>query len=394
MRTCHYTLVGRDIQQRAVEALQQFFRLPDFSGKCPAGTVWLILCAAAARMSSLFATCRRLRDAPSDETVRQALLATLPSYAETQRRANRALQGYLPEVLRRRRQILAIDPTLIPYHGKPYRDAKEIYGGKPKSGTSHFHAYATAYVVCRGLRYTVAVTPVRQGDKMKVVVQRLLHLAGKAGIKPRLLLLDRGFYSVEVIRYLQAARVPFVMPAVARGPRLPGPPRGIRVYQLWKKGGWGEHTLRDVRKRAARVKICVHCGNYRGRQKKHGRFAWVYAYWGFTPATTRWLADTYRQRFGIETSFRQLHQGRVRTSTRNPLLRFLYAALALILRNLWVWLHWHQLSSPRRGRRQLHLERCRLKHLLAILLHAVELKFSLDDDIPSERPPSKLFMAA
>jgi hypothetical protein len=37
------------------------------------------------------------------------------------------------------------------------------------------------------------------------------------GVRPRLLLLDRGFYSVAVVRYLQAARVPFLMPVVCHG---------------------------------------------------------------------------------------------------------------------------------------------------------------------------------
>jgi len=48
--------------------------------------------------------------------------------------------------------------TLIPYHGEPYRSPEEIYRGEPKSGTSHFHAYATAYVVREGRRFTVAMT--------------------------------------------------------------------------------------------------------------------------------------------------------------------------------------------------------------------------------------------
>src|SRR5208283_5097147 len=99
-----------------------------------------------------------------------------------------------------------------------------------------FHAYASAYVVCKGQRYTVALTPVEHGEKMKDVVQRLLAQARRAGIRPGLLLLDRGFYSVEVIRYLQAARVPFLMPAVARGrkPTKDQSATGIRALQLRK----------------------------------------------------------------------------------------------------------------------------------------------------------------
>ena len=395
MRTGHYTLTGQDVQERFLGWLQHFLRLPDYSRKCTADTLWLVLCAAAARLTSIFAACQRLAEAPSDETIRQALLSTLPSYAELQKRVNRALQGNLPKALRRRPQQLAIDLTLVPYHGQPYQHAREIYRSQPKSGTARFHAYASAYVVCHGQRFTVALAPVEQGEKMKGVVQRLLRLAAQAGVRPRLVLLDRGFFSVDVIRYLQCARVPFLMPAVARGGKPKNKPAsGIRAFQLWKKGGWGRHTLRDIKKRSATVGICVHCGNYRGRQKRRGRFAWVYAYWGFRAASTRWLADTYRKRFGIETSYRQLNQARIYTCTRNPKHRFLFVALALLLRNLWVWLHWEELSSPRRGRRELHLERCRLQHLLVILLHVAESIFGIDDLIYTERPPNNKLRAA
>lgn len=393
MRKGHYTLSSGRIQQQVVSMLQDFLQLPDFSDKCTAPTVWLVLCAAAARLTSVSAACLQLAKAPSSETIRQAILAGVPAYAELQRRVNRALAGGIPKALRRRPQRMAIDLTLLPYHGQPLKDDKEVYRSKAKSGTSHFHAYATAYVVSHGLRYTVAQTPVDKNEKMDVVVKRLLRQAAKAGVKPRLLLLDRGFYGVSVIRYLQRARVPFLMPAVGRGPKPKNgqAATGIRAFQLYKSGGWGKHTLRDVKKRSATVSIGVHCGNHRGQRKRHGRYAWVYAYWGFTPHSTRWLADTYRSRFGIETSYRQMNQARIRTCTRNPQVRFLYVAIALLLRNAWVWLHWELLSSPRRGRRSLNLERCRLKHLLSILLHAAETILGTDDDIEVERPlPLKL----
>jgi len=49
------------------------------------------------------------------------------------------------------------------------------------------------------------------------VLQELLAVVSKAGLRIGLLLLDRGFYSVQVIRYLQQARRPFLMPVVGHG---------------------------------------------------------------------------------------------------------------------------------------------------------------------------------
>jgi putative transposase len=395
VRKHHSTLRDKDVQEHAASLLQNHLRLKDYSRRTTVNVVFHVLFFAAATLTSIHAACQRLLNGPSDDTALKALLATLPHYAELQRLVNRALAGSLPKALKKRKKRqrvrLAIDLTLIPYHGQPHADPKEIYRSKAKDGTSHFHAYASAYIVLDGERFTVALTPVEKNEKMEVVTKRLMALARKAGIRPKLLLLDRGFYSVGVIRYLQAARIPFLMPAIARGrkPTKDRPATGIRAFQLWKKGGWGTHTLHDGKKRKATVRICVYCGNYRGQWKRHGRFAWVYAFWGFRPGSVRWVADTYRLRFGIETSYRQMNEARIKTCSRSPLLRFLFIAIALLLRNVWVWLHWEVLSSPRRGRRQLNLDRLRFKTLLFWLLQVAISDLGIVGETPTERAISK-----
>jgi putative transposase len=387
MRTAQFTVTSTDVQRHTAELLQQKVGLKKLRGKCTVAVLLHVVCAAAARLTSLFAACSQMKKAPSGETARLALLATLPDYHNLQKGVNRALTADIPKRLRRRKQHVAIDLHLNPYYGQPHKDPKEIYRSQAKAGTNSFHAYASAYVVFHGQRFTVALTPVERGEDMKDVVQRLLALARKASIRPGLLLLDRGFYSIDVIRYLQRARVPFLMPAVARGrkPKPGEPAKGIRAFRLRKRRGWGRHTLVAGKDRAT-VSICVHCGNHRGRRKKRGRYAWVYAYWGIKPVSTRWVADTYRSRFGIETSYRQLREARIKTCTRSPLVRFLLLALALELRNVWVWLHWQVLSSPRRGRRQLRLERLRFKAMLLWLLHVAETVLGVFDETYTERP--------
>jgi hypothetical protein len=347
-----------------------------------------ILFYAAARIASLAAACSALRDAPTDQAVRDALAATLPDIHELQRRINRALAGDLPKALRRRRQPLAIDFVLIPYHGEPLETEDEIYRGQPKSGTSHFHAYASIYVVRKGQRFTLAVTYVRKGEKLEDVLKRLLQRAAQTGVKPRYLLLDRGFYSVAVIRYLQAARYPFLMPVVCRGRKVEHPkgPSGTRVFLTWKHSGWGSYTLTDAKKRKATVSICVKCRNYRGQWKRQGRQKLVYAYWGMEPTSYQWVHETYRSRFGIESSYRQMHQARIRTCTRDPLLRLLFVGVALILRNVWVWLHWEVLAHPRRGGRRVDLAQLPFRAMLSWLRHLAETVLGVRDWVHAERP--------
>jgi Transposase DDE domain len=388
MRRQQYTITARHVHDYAAQLCQRHLRLKDHGYKCYAHVVLTILFYAAARISSLAAACAALVTAPSDTALRTALLATLPEINELQRRLNRALHGDLPKALRRRRQPLAIDLVLLPYHGEPLHDVREVYRGKAKSGTSHFHAYATAYVVRQGRRFTVALEYVRQGDDLADVIWNLLHQAAQAGVKPRYLLLDRGFYSVSVIRYLQRARCPFLMPAPCKGRKADHPqgPGGTRVFYLQKRSGWSRYTLTDSQGRTATVQIGVRCRRQGGVQRRAGRQALVYAYWGLEPSSYAWVQQTYRLRFGIETTYRQLNQARIRTCTRDPLLRLLYVGVALILRNVWVWLHWEVFSVPRRGGRRINLDQMQFRKMLLWLQHLAEKQFGVRDEIHAQRP--------
>jgi hypothetical protein len=391
----NYSTVRKDqVHQSATAYLQEHVPLPDYGRKVKRSTLWAVLCVVAARMTSIHDVCRQLRGVPSDETIRKAVYAGLPDFAKLQKDLNNALAGRLPKALLRRGQRVAIDLTLIPYHGKPFRSEAEVYRGQPKRGTSHFHAYATAYVVLRGQRYTVALTTVAKGEAMKDVVQRLLRQVRSVGVKVSLVLLDAGFYSVQVIRYLQSARYPFLMPAEIRGrrPEHPRGPSGTWVFKAKKRSGWFQHTVHNSFRQGARVSICVVCFNYRGKRKRHGRGTWVYACWGISGRSCAWVRDTYRTRFGIESSYRQMNQARGRTSTRRPELRLLYVGISLILRNEWVWLHFEILSTPRRGGRVIWLERLRLRTLLHWLLQAIEQKFGAIDSTSTERQVQSGFL--
>jgi hypothetical protein len=386
MRLKNSTLTARQVHRRAAAILQDHLKLPDHGPKCRAGPLLTLLFYAAARITSLSDACKCLRDAPSDEAARLALIATLPDFAELQRRLAAALAGDLPRPLRRRPQRLAADLVLIPYHGQPQLDPDEIYRSQAKGGTSHFHAYATLYVIHRGCRFTLALTAVKGGEPLEEVLKRLLHRAAAVGVRCRLLLLDRGFYSVGVIRYLQAARHPFLMPVVCRGRALDDPrgPSGTNVFLTWEKSGWGTYTLHDAHQRPARVSICVECRYYRGQWRRHGKQRLVYAFWGLKPPSFDWVKEVYRQRFAIETTYRQLHQARIRTTTRDPVRRLLDVGIALILRNVWVWLHRTALARPRRGRREIRLDLLRFRRMLLWLAHVVEQRPGVRDSVTSQ----------
>src|SRR5512144_2427616 len=374
MRKSLDPLPPTQVYRYAVQAFQPHLKLRG-AKNLAAQTLLTVLFAAAARISSLSDTCRRLRDVPDEHAVADALYSTLPEYNILRRRVQAALRGHLPKALRRTPQVVALDLTLLPYYGADAKTNPLVVRSKAKKGTCSFYGYGTAYVVHKGWRYTVALTAATRSLTMADLTRELLKQVRAAGVKIGFLVLDREFYSVAVIRYLQAARTPFLMPVVGHGRPADHPlgPSGSNVFKQCKKSGWSEYTLSDAQKQKATVLICIKCRNRRGERGKRGREAWIYAYWGIRPERFDWVKETYRRRFGIETSYRQMNQCRIRTTTKHFEMRFLYVAIALLLRNLWVWLHHAVLSKPRRGGAELQLERLRLRTMLLWLFEvAVE----------------------
>jgi putative transposase len=337
--------------------------------KCTSSVILQVLLIAASRVVSLFSACRDLADAPSDQAIRDALAATLLDIAELERRLNCSLTTDLAKALRRRSRMIAIDLTLIPYHGLPAQDEKEVFRSKPKSGTSHFHAYATAVVVHKGFRYTLALTRVERAEAIKDVVQRLLKRVRSLGVKVRLLLLDKKFYSVEVITYLKRAQERFIIPVVLRGrrPKREENVTGVRAL-MKRRNGYYQQKLTGKRgenkKATTEVTICVASKDYKHEKTgKRCRKKLLYALWK-ARLTWRKIRELYRKRFGIETSYRQMNEARIKTSTRDPRLRLLFVGIALVLRNVWVWIHFRFAKGKYSEEPQLFLELLRFKEML------------------------------
>jgi putative transposase len=392
-----FTLTSCAVQSFASSLLRQHLCLKDYKRSCPVSTLLALLFTACSRLGSLFSACRHLLNAPSHETARKALSDNLPDLDELERRLNSALAACISRPLRRhlagKKHKIAIDLHLKPYHGAPQTDADELVRGQAKSGTTHFHAYATAYLVLRGQRFTLALCYVRAGEPIEEVLKRLLRRCCELQVKAGLVLLDRGFWKVKVIRYLQRARYPFLMPVIARGKKAdkPGGPSGTRVYQYWNKGGFDEYTLQETGKKGekARVKVGVHVRYRKGRRGKKGKERLVYAFWGWQPSSPWQMSEVYRGRFAIETSYRQLNEAKARTCSRSPSVRLLLVGVALLLRNVWVYLHHEVLSTPRRGRRLYNWERLRFRAMLAMLQREAEKAFGVVEQAFTERPLPK-----
>ena len=370
------------------ECLLQAKLVKDHGPICTAVVVLGIVLRAAARSISISAACRDLARGPSDHAVMTALDDGLPrTLAVLERRFNEALVDYLPRRMRRRAWEVAIDWHLDPYYGQPQKSRNEIYYGKAKQGTKRFHAYASACIVEHGHRYTLALTWVRRHESTVTVLRRLLSRVREIGLKIRCLLLDRGFFNVPVMAFLQEEKLPFLMPVKFSGrrPKKRRKATGLRALRRLP-AGWYSYTMRSG-KQLATFSVCV--GYRRYQNRKDGKLRsqkLFFAAWRVKGSPTT-IRERYRKRFGIETSYRQRRQGRIYTCTRNPYLRLFFVALAFILRNVWVWIHQTRLAEGSGDTMTLHLELLRFKRMLDWIVHEVETLYHDGSTPYAAQPP-------
>ena len=88
--------------------------------------------------------------------------------------------------------------------------------------------------------------------------------------------------------------------------------------------------------------------------------------------TWKEIRELYRKRFGIETTYRQMNEARIKTCTRDPRVRLLFVAIALVLRNVWVWIHFKLAKGKQSEEPQLFLELLRFKEMLLWITQTVQ----------------------
>jgi len=178
-----------------------------------------VLGYASAHRVSMDAACHELKEAPSANRLREVLAKALPDRATLQRALHTILRAQTPRFIKKGKgaYYVAIDLTLIPYHGEHYEDEKEILHSQAKSGTTHFHGYATVSIVHDNQRYVVALRFVEKGESMQEIVVWLLNRLKTLGIRIQRAYFDKGFCAVPVLKTLKRRKLNFIMPMPVRG---------------------------------------------------------------------------------------------------------------------------------------------------------------------------------
>lgn len=291
---------------------------------------------------SIEAACQELQGVPSGNRLREVLAEALPDRTGLQRALNKMFHQQLhPSVWKCKRDFnIAIDLTWIPYHGQPYEDQKEMVRGIPKSGTTHFHGYATVSIVREDRRYVIALRFIEYGEEMADIVRWLLKRLKALKFRIRRVFLDKGFCSKSVFKGLGQHQVSYVTPIPVRGKS-----GGVRCLFLGKSRKT-TYTFNSPKHGQYTVQAVIVKRYSKGRYGRHRSKWFAYAVAGLSagilPAQ---VFELYRQRFRIESSYRQMNQVRARTSTRNPVIRLRLVGLAFVLFNLYISLRQNLASA-------------------------------------------------
>ena len=382
------TLSDRQVRSVALTWLLPFLKsalVRTFRPATLRDTADLLLRAAATR-SSVHAARSQCRRGRSDRTARW-VFASL-ALGKTQRAITLALRRQIRPFLLLTPVDIAIDDHDRPYYGQPQDPKrKQVVKTKEERGTHRAHRFASLSVLLPNFRLVASLRFRSRNGGALSSVQKALHDFHQAGGKVRDAFLDRGYYAYGVLSWLKAQVEAGKFHGAVVAMRLGS--RQRKRWEVGKKSYTTTHTMKGPKPGDPLLTFTVHVVvRYQMGKKwhKHGCQYFIYAVFGDLPLKT--VADRYRGRFGIESSYRILGQATAWTTSRSPALRLLHVAVGMMLQNEWVILKLHYASEGRQGPTGFVVreELLRFGKLLHMLLRAVGYRLGNVDRVENRRP--------
>lgn len=231
--------------------------------------------------------------------------------------------------LKIRKVELAIDGKKDLYYGKK--------GGLNVRQIQHEHGADEAweYIVIsiiHPVKVPLMAHPYKQGDDVDKICIELLEYARSLPITITEVLFDRGFYHAHLIDYLESKNKKRPLPYLIFVPKNDA----IKEYISKTDGCFGvfQHPMNYAREKSTwqpETTIVV-CKNV-GKNKDGEPYDWIFAT-NLKPSFS--LVKQYRRRWNIETGFRIMEEGKIKTKSNNPLVRFFYFLVRALLTMVWV----------------------------------------------------------
>lgn len=217
---------------------------------------------------------------------------------------------------------LAIDEHDWLFYGDD--DTEMTVHTNPKQGTDRAFRFLTACVVSGDLRLTVAVEPLGPETDIGQALVKLLAPV-TAWLDIRRVFLDRGFYEVQVLQALDAFDLKYIVRA-RQFPSLSAGPVETTVEEDYVMGG-----SRPPYDTVTLTRVAIpHANNPDTEQ------TYFVTNLNVTDATAERLAESYRRRWGIETSYRVIGDFLAKTTSTSFSVRLFYFLFAVALYDAWV----------------------------------------------------------
>ena len=174
-------LTDHDILHHARTRLAEHLPLHADGYVCTTADLFHLLIGAAATRDSLDSICQDLTAAPNAATLRaylneQLRVEDLPAL---EKQLNEALAAEIPQSIFAAARDLAIDYHDRPYYGKSEQNKGLWVRAEARDGTTRFYRVATAYVIKKHRRVTLAIRFVLpESDTVGVLSDLLKGLTG------------------------------------------------------------------------------------------------------------------------------------------------------------------------------------------------------------------------
>ena len=203
-------------------------------------------------------------------------------------------------------------------------DTEMVANTNPSQGTATAYKFLTACIVTDGLRLTVAVEPIGEGIDHVSALDRALHETTQWA-EIRQVYLDRGFYEVAVLRTLEAHDIDYIVRA-RQFPSMVRESPTVQVEDDYVMGG-----SRPPYDTVTLSRFCVPHREHPDEQQTY-----FVTNRPVREKTAPALANAYRRRWGIETSYRVIGDFLAKSRSTAYSVRLFYFLFAVTLYNLWV----------------------------------------------------------
>lgn len=358
------TLKGQDVREASIKTASEQLSIKVKGYVVTSTMIFDVLFKAASERISIEAACKDLDAVADSNSIREQLngCVEIAHLRTAESEMNQALAANIPAEVLHHRLEAAIDHHDEPFYGKSEALLQVCCHSYAKDGTTHFFRLATAYVIYRQMRLTLAVTYVLPEDTTAVVVQRLHERLLALKLHIGVLYLDRGFCQGDVIRYLKACHQPAILACTIRGKQ-----GGTRRLCQGRKSYRTQYTFTDGT--PAELAVVAKLVPTKAGKLRRKWLLFVVIGLDWKPQT---IGRCYRFRFGIESSYRLLRQVRIKTTSRNPALRFFLLGFALLLVNVWAFVRWIVARLPGPGPYRLEAALLPLHAFCQLLRRAVE----------------------